>query len=85
LADLGGTVKISFDGALDINLDVRVSEGAPLSGTFKDVTTAIIGQAGRFGTINITGTLKEPKYKFKTAVVDIIKGLTDVFLNNVKY
>jgi len=79
LADLSGTVKIGFDSSIDASLDVHVLDEAPLSGTFKDITTAIMGRAGRFGVIKIGGTLKEPKYKFKTAVTDIIKGLKDIF------
>jgi hypothetical protein len=76
VADLEGKARVGFDSSLDISLNVKVlDENAPLTGTFKDVTTAVIGQAGKFGVIRITGTLKEPKYKFQTAVVDIIKGL----------
>jgi len=76
IANLTGTVKIGFDQSLDASLDVEVQDQfVPLTGTFKDITTAIIGQAGRFGIIRITGTLKEPKYQFKPAVGDIIKGL----------
>jgi len=51
----------------------------PLSGTLKDVTTAIMGQAGKMGVIKLSGWLKEPKYSFKPAVTDIIKGITDAF------
>lgn len=80
IADLAGKVKIGFDGGLDAALDVRIlDENVPLTGTFKDVTQAVIGTAGRFGAIKITGTLKEPKYTFQAAVVDIIKGLKDIF------
>jgi hypothetical protein len=78
IADLEGNARIGFDSSLDISLNVKVEdENAPLTGTFKDITTAIIGEAGRFGVIRITGTIKEPKYKFQAAVVDIIKGLKD--------
>ena len=51
----------------------------PLGGTFKDVTTAIIGQGEKFGVIKLSGTLSQPKYAFKTAVSNIIQGLADVF------
>jgi hypothetical protein len=79
IANLSGPVKIGFDGSLEASLNVEVlDEMAPLSGTFKDVTTAIVGQAGRFGIIKVSGTLKEPKYKFQPAVADILKGLKDV-------
>ena len=80
ITDLSGSVKIGFDSSINASLDVKIlDEMAPLSGTFKDITTAIMGQSGRFGVIKISGTLKEPKYKFQTAVVDIIKGLKDTF------
>jgi len=79
IANLEGSVKVGFDSSLDASLNVKVlDEMVPLKGTFKDVTTAIVGQAGRFGVIKVSGTLKEPKYKFQTAVMDIIKGLKDV-------
>ncbi|OGX16031.1 MAG: hypothetical protein A2166_05300 [Omnitrophica WOR_2 bacterium RBG_13_41_10] len=78
---LDGPVKIGFDGSLDAALGVHIDEDkSPLTGTFKDITTAIIGQAEKFGTIHITGTVKEPQYKFKTSAVDIIKSLKDRFL-----
>jgi hypothetical protein len=80
LADLAGTLKVGFDGSLEGSLDVQVSDNAPLTGTFKDVTTAILGQARRCGMIKIDGTLKEPKYKFKTCVVDILGGIKQIFL-----
>ncbi len=78
IADLTGSAKIGFDSSIDASLNIQVlDEMVPLSGTFKDITTAIIGEAGRVGVIKISGTLKEPKYKFQAAVVDIIKGLKD--------
>lgn len=78
IADIKGNAKIGFDGSLDATLNVKIlDEFAPLSGTFKDLATTIMGQAGRFGIIKISGTIKEPKYKFKPAVGDIIKGLKD--------
>ncbi|MFA4889758.1 MAG: DUF3971 domain-containing protein [Candidatus Omnitrophota bacterium] len=78
---LSGPVKIGFDGGLDATLNAEVDEDKiPISGTFKDITSIIMGKAGRIGTIKISGTLKEPKYKFQAAVVDLIKGLKDVFM-----
>jgi hypothetical protein len=77
--ELFGPVKIGLaDNSIDATLEVNViDEMVPLTGTFRDVTTAIVGQAGRFGVIRITGTMKEPKFKFKAAVADLIKGLTN--------
>ena len=79
LVNFSGPLKIGFDGSLEGALDVDIlSEMVPISGTFKDITTAIAGEAGKFGLIKLSGTLKEPKYNFKPAVTNIIKGLADV-------
>ena len=81
IADLSGSAKIGFDSSINASLNVKIlDEFAPVSGSFKDITTAIIGQSGRFGVIKISGTLKEPKYKFQAAAADIIKGLKDFIL-----
>ncbi len=85
ITDLTGSAKIGFDSSIDASLNVQIlDEMVPLSGTFKDITTAILGQTGRFGTIKITGTLKEPKYKFKPAVANIIKGIKDILFGNTE-
>ncbi|MCX5701861.1 MAG: AsmA family protein [Candidatus Omnitrophica bacterium] len=78
IADLSGAVTIGFDNSIEGELNVKVlDENAPFSGTLKDITTAIIGEAGRFGAIKISGTLKQPRFKFQTAVLDILKGFKD--------
>ncbi|MCK9572065.1 MAG: DUF748 domain-containing protein [Candidatus Omnitrophica bacterium] len=83
IVNLSGPVKIGFDGGLDAALNVEIiSELVPLSGTLKDITTAIAGQAGTFGVIKLSGTLREPKYKFRPALDNIIKGITDVFFGS---
>ncbi len=79
LVNIIGPVKIGFDTSVDATLDAEVSPDVPLTGTLKDVTTAILGQAGRFGVIRVTGNFKEPKFKFTPAVMDIIKGVKDAF------
>ncbi|KPK98300.1 MAG: hypothetical protein AMJ95_04885 [Omnitrophica WOR_2 bacterium SM23_72] len=79
--DLSGSAKIGFDNSIDVSLRVHVlDDQVPLSGTFKDITTSIVGEGGLFGVIKISGTLKEPKYRFQTAVINILKGLTDKIL-----
>lgn len=79
IASLTGRAKIGFDSTIDASLNIDIiDEMVPLSGTFKDVTTTVIGKSGKFATISITGTLKEPKYKFKPAVDNIIRGIADV-------
>lgn len=80
IADILGKVRVDFDGGLGGELQVSIlDQMVPLSGTFRDVTTAIVGQSGRFGTILLSGSIKEPKFKFKTAVgvTTFIRGLTD--------
>jgi len=78
LAKLTGKCRIGFDSAIDALINVQVSDKMiPVTGTFKDVATAIMGSAGRFGVITITGTLQKPRHQFKTAVVDIIKSVTE--------
>jgi hypothetical protein len=83
IADLEGRCRIGFDSTIDAYLNVHIlNESVPLSGTFKDVATAIIGTAGRFGVIKITGTLKEPKHSFEPAVGDILIGLKNMIIGN---
>ena len=83
MANLAGPVAIGFDGSLAATLDVEVlSDLVPLSGTLKDITTAIVGEAGTFGVIKLSGTLKEPKYKFQPAMTNIIKGLKNILMGN---
>ncbi|MGA2774487.1 MAG: DUF748 domain-containing protein [Candidatus Omnitrophota bacterium] len=81
ITNLDGTVQIGFDSHIDASLNVQVlSDNVPLTGTFKDLATAIIGGAEHFGTIRITGTLKEPKYRFHPAVGNILNSLKDSIL-----
>lgn len=80
IANLSGPVKIGFDGSLEAAFDVEIdSDKVPLSGTLKDIATVVVGQAGKFGVIRLSGSLQNPKYVFKPAVTDIIKGLADTF------
>ena len=79
VAELSGDLKIGFNGSLEGALEVDIlGEMVPLNGTLKDVTTAFMGQVGKFGVINFSGTLQRPKYKFKPIVSNIVKGLTDI-------
>ncbi len=84
MAYLYGLVKLGFNSSIEaaLNIDI-INELIPLSGTFKDVTTAVVGKAGKFATIEISGTLSEPKYKFKTAVGNLIKGLANIINENI--
>ena len=84
IVDLEGQGKVGFDGALDAAINAQVSEGlTPGTGTIKDFTTALIGQAGKFGVIKLSGTIQNPKYKFKAAVTDVMKGIKDFVIGNI--
>jgi uncharacterized protein involved in outer membrane biogenesis len=84
LANLTGTCRIGFDSSLVAALNVEVlSDSAPVTGTVKDLTTAIIGQAQRFGVIKVSGTVQDPKYTFHAAIGDILKGLKNSLINTI--
>ncbi|MEK6568262.1 MAG: AsmA-like C-terminal region-containing protein, partial [Candidatus Omnitrophota bacterium] len=84
IVDLEGKGKVGFDGTLDAAINTQVSEGlTPETGTMKDFTTALLGQAGRFGVIKLSGTIQEPKYKFQATVTDVMKGLKDFVIGNI--
>lgn len=77
-AELKGKAKIGFDSSIDAAVDVIIlEEMLPEGKGFKDIATSIIGFSEKFGTIYVAGTLKEPKYKFKTAVGKIFKAIKD--------
>ncbi|MCX5714273.1 MAG: DUF3971 domain-containing protein [Candidatus Omnitrophica bacterium] len=83
LAEITGPVKIGFDGSVYSELNVNIlGDSAPDTGTFKDIATAIVGTAGKFGTITLSGTLKDPKYKFKPAVADIFNSIKNAIFGN---
>ena len=81
IINLAGPLKIGLDSSLEGALDVEIlSKLVPLEGTFKDVTTAIIGQGGKFGVIKLSGTVFSPQYAFKAEIANIIQGLAEMFL-----
>ncbi|MFH0855925.1 MAG: AsmA family protein [Candidatus Omnitrophota bacterium] len=84
MINLSGPVRIGFDNSINAKLNVDIiSELVPLTGTFKDVTTAFIGETGKFAAIKISGTLKDPKYKFEPAVASIIQSLAGNLLKRI--
>ena len=84
LVELDGTAKIGFDSTIDASIKIHIlDEMVPLQNNLKDIITTIIGQSNAFGLIRITGTLQQPKYKFKPAVVDIFKGLKDSAIGSI--
>ncbi|MDI6758599.1 MAG: AsmA-like C-terminal region-containing protein [Candidatus Omnitrophota bacterium] len=78
IAKITGKARVGFDNSIDALLNVHIlDELVPLSGTFKDVISAVVGHADKVGVITISGTLSDPKYKFKASIPDIIKGLKE--------
>src|SRR3989338_2947909 len=84
LVNLEGSGKIGFDSALDCSLNVQMSdELAPAAGSVKDIAAAIMGQAGRFATIKLSGTLQKPEYQHRFTPVDVLKGLKDTVIGSI--
>jgi len=84
LLDLSGEGKIGFSGELDFSVSAQLSkELEPETGTIKDLTTVLLGEAGKFAVIRLIGTVKEPKYKLQPAVANVVKGLKDLILKNI--
>jgi len=81
VVDLNGPVKIGFDGSVLAALNVTMDSGfIPSTGTIQDLTTALLKDTAKIAVIKISGTLSDPKYKFEASVVNIIKGLSGIFL-----
>jgi len=84
LVSLEGKGKIGFDGSLSAAINVQLNEETmPETGTFKDFTTALMGIPGRFAVIDISGSLQKPEFKFKTAMLEVIKGITGSVIENI--
>lgn len=84
MVGIDGSGKIGFDSSVDAILNVHLSdEFIPETGTFKDVTTMLMGQAGRFGIIEIKGTLQKPEHKYKTPKLEILKSLTGSIIDSL--
>lgn len=84
LVEIEGKGKIGFDNSVEAALNVHISdEFIPSTGTFKDVTTALMGQAGRFGIIEISGTLQKPEFKYKTPRLEVLKDITDSIIDGL--
>jgi len=84
LLGISGGGKIGFDGSLDAALNVQVNDGFNSEpGMIKDITNTLLGEAGRFAVIKLSGTLQKPKYRLQPAVVDMMKGLKNLIIKNI--
>ncbi|MCX7661867.1 MAG: hypothetical protein N2Z79_04205, partial [Candidatus Omnitrophica bacterium] len=51
----------------------------PLRGTIKDLFTSILAEAEKVLVVEISGNLKETKYKIRPAFTDIFEGIKSLF------
>lgn len=77
LVDMYGPVKIGFDNTIDSTLKAEVTMEALEAKSAKTVTVAM----GRYTYIEITGTLKDPKYRIRPDVPSMVEDLTEAIFN----
>jgi len=68
LINMYGSAQIDFDNNINVSLKAEITNKALESGARKNITSAI----GKYTLIDITGTLKDPKYKFKPDIGGIL-------------
>ncbi|MFH0764748.1 MAG: DUF748 domain-containing protein [Candidatus Omnitrophota bacterium] len=76
LLDLYGTGALGFDRSVSALLRPELAEDAMYPGFRKNIATAI----GKGTLIEVSGTLKDPKYKARPSVSGIAEGMANVFL-----
>ncbi len=73
--------KFGFDGTLDFTLYTEVNKDLiNESPDIRKFTTAILGNLSDALTIQLSGTIQEPKYKVVPVATDLIKNITDFIL-----
>ena len=75
LLDLYGPVKIGFDTSVDATIKAELSDDALESGARQNIAAAL----GKYTLIKVTGTLKEPKYKMRPDVGNIVESIAEQF------
>ncbi len=79
-----GTLDFNQDQLLDLLLSPDFNTSVVVgSSSLKKGTTAIITGTEKFMSVEVTGTLKEPKYKVNNAPVKILQKTGGVILENV--
>ena len=68
MINMYGSAQIDFDNNINVSLKAEITNEALESGTRKNITKAI----GKYTLIDITGTLKDPKYKLKPDIGGIL-------------
>jgi hypothetical protein len=75
LVDIYGPLKIGFDTSVNATFKAEFSDDAIASGFKKGITAAI----GNYTLTEVTGTLKEPKYKTKADMENIVESIAERF------
>ena len=76
LLDIDGPMKIGFDNTIKATLKAEFSEDAGKAGS-NNARVAL----GRYTLIDVTGTLKDPQYKVRPDVENIVEGIAEHFLS----
>jgi hypothetical protein len=73
LVKILGPIKIGFDNSVTATFKAEFSEDALEAGTRKDITTAV----GKYTYIDVYGTLKDPQYKIRPDVGNIVQSIAE--------
>ncbi|MFA6321101.1 MAG: DUF3971 domain-containing protein [Candidatus Omnitrophota bacterium] len=73
LVKILGPIKIGFDNSVKATFKAEFSEDALEAGMKKDITTAV----GKYTYIDVYGTLKDPQYKVRPDVVNIVQSIAE--------
>jgi len=76
LVNLYGSGKLGFDKSVNAILKSELNEAAMYPGFRKNIATVV----GKSTYIDVSGTLKSPKYKIRPSVSGIVEGVANVFL-----
>jgi len=75
LLNLYGAVRLSFDNSIGASLKCEFTDEGIDAGNFSDIAGAI----EKYSIIEVRGTLKEPQYKIRPDMVNIVSDLADNF------
>ncbi len=76
LLDINGPMKIGFDNTIKATVKAEFSEDAGRTGA-SNARVAF----GRYTLIGVTGTLKDPQYKVRPDVENIVEGIAEHFFS----
>jgi len=74
--------SLDFDGNLNFTITPKVLEKiSDLPNEFEQFIGGILSETGGFVIINLTGTIKEPKFTKKFVVGELLKKLKNMIFN----